>query len=879
MSTLGEISSRARSAATSDHDRTLVARYAAHHLSLLRWAVTLLPPDEGARATAELSATGLAAAAVPFLPVASEKNPGSDALPAGQTIVALRTARTVLDCDALLDAAPVDWDAMAAAHAREPFDSTPSRALIARRDCPEALTVALLTPWRLEVADRLAARQKARPVPWAGRGPGRQWDHPPRMPRYELPDAVRDLLMPYLSDLRTPLLRLLLTEGRTREVVCATTRLDRLLAAVDYGDSGHREKLLAFWDAVGVELRTALGEDRKAWTVAAERLPWHKGSLRGLLDGLDEPAPNSRRRPPDLRVLVQAPPRLLAAIIADLDDESLERAADACTGPRGVRMGRDLLATALARLEAAGVPPRRLFARWARMSLDSWSPGSRHLAAAGWLYGLDEKLDEGLLRLTRTHAVLRRRIAAAQPQRPPAKDLVAELRANPGPVQAQLILDGSCAEDTPWTRLVEAHTAEPLPDSVLWVLAARPGFPAALTPGISPNRLSGELRDLAVQGPEAARLALAHLSDFQPTLTERDYSAARLTIHAVRSARLLDDRTVLATVRPAGAVLLYGRDLPPDAPDRDSWNELCSEPLTAAARRYGPGFWHLLAGRLPTFEGTLPELLAPAPGDAATAVLHELAEHGPAPAEEGLVHALLDRYETLVHAAVAHLRDDSDTPSALGFPHREAATRWLDTEWATLLAVARVANTLRPGLTISLPSLLDRYLDTPDRIAELIPLADLAQRTAARVGDRHGEAVAWATMGSALTRLRRYDEAVAVNERARALISETGDLDREARISYNLGYALRFLRRYRKAIAAYEDARTLFRRIGLPVREGIVCRDLGRTLNHAGRTAEAAAAFHTAITLFEETGRERELSETKSELDRLTKRMASMPKE
>ncbi|MFF8265505.1 tetratricopeptide repeat protein [Streptomyces virginiae] len=840
--------------------------------------MTLLPPAEGARAAAELSTTGLAAAAVPFLPVVCEKNRGSDALPAGQMIVALRTARTVLDCDALLDAAPVNWDVVAAAHAREPFSSTPSRALIARRDCPEALTVALLTPWRLEVADRLAARQKARPVPRVNRPPGRQWAHPPRMPRYELPDAVRDLLTPRLSDLRTPLLRLMLTEGRTREVVCATTRLDRLLAAVDYGDSGHTEKLYAFWDTVGAELRTALGEDRKAWMTAAERLPWHKGSLHGLLDGLDEPTPNSQRRPPDLRVLVQAPPRLLAAIIADLDDESLEQAADACTGPRGVRMGRALLATALSKLEAAGVPPRRLFARWARISLDSWNPGSRNLAAAGWLYGLDEELDEGLVRLTHTHDVLRRRLTAAQPQRPPAKDLVAELRANPGPVQAQLILDISCAEDTPWTQLVEAHTAEPLPDSVLWVLAARPGFPAALTPSISPNRLSGELSDLAVQGPDAARVALARLSDFQPTLNERHYNAARWTIQAVRSARMLDDPTVLATVQPAGAVLLYGRDLSPDAPDRDSWNKLCSELLTAAASRFGPGFWRVLASRLPTFEGTLPELLAPGPGDAITASLHAFAENGAASAEAGLVRALLDRYETQVLAAVACLRDETGTLSVPAFPDRQAALRWLDAELDTLLAVARVASTVRPGLTISLPRLLDRYLNSRGRIAELIPLAELARQTAARVGDRHGEAVAWAAIGSALTGLRRYDEAVAVNERARALMSATGDLEREGRISNNLGNALRTLRRYREAVAAHEDARALFRRAGLPVREGAVCRDLGRTLNHAGRTAEAAAAFREAITLFEATGHDSEISETESDLSRLTERMA-MPRE
>ncbi|MFE3559431.1 hypothetical protein ACFXKW_31935 [Streptomyces sp. NPDC059193] len=832
-------------------------------MSLLRWATTLLPPADEARAAAELDATGLAAAAVPFIHASPDE---THALPARELIAALRAASTVLECDALLDAGPVDWDAMAAAHAQEPFASAPSRALIARRNCPDAVTFALLTPWRPEVVDRLAARQKSRP--FKRRRRGHRWDPaPPSPPPYELSDPIRDLLLPHLSWLRTPLLRLLLTADGTREVVCATTRLDRLLAAVDHGDRSHTEKLQAFWDAVGAELRTALGEDRNAWETAAERLPWHKGTLRELLDGLDKPTA-SRRRPLDMRVLIQAPPTVLASVVADLDDESLERAVHPCT--RGVRMGHLLVAVALSRLEAAGVPPRRLFARWARESLFPWN---RETAAAGWLYGLDEKLDEWLVELARTHAGLRRQLAAGQPQQPPAEDLVAALYANPGPVQAQLLLDGRSADDTPWALLVEAHTAEPLPDSVLWVLASRPGFPAALTPMPSGARLGGDLSVLAIQGPESARMALTLLWERELFLEPTPYSTSMRTIHAIRSARLLDDHTILTTARPASSILLYGRDLPPDAPGRHSWNQLCAEYLTAAAHRFGPGFWHLLSSRLPTFEGTLPELLAPAPGDDTIAALHAYAEGEPAPAEAGLVHTLLDRYETQTYAAAAHLHDGADAPSASGFPDPQAALRWLDAELSALLAVARAASTARPGLTISLPRLLKHYLDSQDRIAELITLAELAQQTAARIGDRHGEAVAWAAMGTALTRLRRYNEAVAFNERARALISMTGDLDEEGHISHSLGYALSSLRRHRKAIAAYEDARVLFRRAGLPDREGIVCRDLGRTLNHMGRNAEAAAAFLEAITLFEETGRRRELDQTKSELTRLTKRI------
>ncbi|WP_328946888.1 hypothetical protein OG259_40865 [Streptomyces sp. NBC_00250] len=711
-----------------------------------------------------------------------------------------------------------------------------SRGLIARRDCPDGLTLALLSPWRREVADRLAARQKDRPAKQRPIDMLREqrWDGPPPPPPpYELPDPVRALLLPHLSWLRTPLLRLLLTTDRTSEVMCATTRLDRLLAAVDNGDRSHTEKGLAFWDSVGAQLRAALGSDRTAWAAVAERLPWHKGSLRELIDGLGEPT-RSRCRPPDLRVLVQAPPELLPSLVAGLDDEALARGAEACAGRRGIRTGHALLATALSRLEAGGVPPRPLFARWARDGLYSWNG---EIAGAGWLYGLDGALDEQLDRRALTDAGLRRLNSARLPQQPRAEDLATWLRAHPGPLQAQLSLDSEGGGSTPWDELVEAHNTLPLPNSVLWVLAARPGCPAALLQVLSGEGRHHHLSDLASQGPECARIALTRLSESAPVSHHTSAGTSRPTIHAVRSARFLDDRTTLATARPATAALLYGRDLPAGAPDGDAWSRLCGEHLTSASRRFGPGFWQLLARRLPTFEGTLPELLAPAPGDATISALHAYAQDDPEPAGASRLCALLDRHESQVRAAVAHLYDDAQTPPAPGVTDRRAASGWLDAELTTLLALARAATTVRPEFTVSLPALPSPYLDSPDRIAELIPLTALAQRAAARIGDRHGEAVAWATAGLAMSRIRRYEEATAVLERARALIGTSSDLERQARINHHLGRALRSLCRGRKA----------------------------------------AVAFREAVALFERTGHEQELREAASDLTRLTERMASRP--
>ncbi|WP_328946889.1 hypothetical protein OG259_40870 [Streptomyces sp. NBC_00250] len=101
---------------TSPWNQTSLAREAAYHLSLLRWAATLLPPADAARVGDELDATGLASAAVPFLPVVRDDDGERGAMPSAELVVALRGALTVPDCDALLDAGPFDGEAIAVEH-------------------------------------------------------------------------------------------------------------------------------------------------------------------------------------------------------------------------------------------------------------------------------------------------------------------------------------------------------------------------------------------------------------------------------------------------------------------------------------------------------------------------------------------------------------------------------------------------------------------------------------------------------------------------------------------------------------------------------------------------------------------------------------------
>ncbi|SFY19754.1 hypothetical protein OH786_33125 [Streptomyces atratus] len=170
-------------------------RRAADFHRLLTWAISLLPDDARPPASAELNDTVLAARArrSDARTRSFEDRAAARARPARtpsagpeEAIAALRAARTVLDADAVLTAGPVDWSALAAAHRREPFARTQRRGLIARTDCPDDVTAALLTPWDPGVANRLVARQHQLPAS----APERLPDHEGGLP--DLLDAAAD---------------------------------------------------------------------------------------------------------------------------------------------------------------------------------------------------------------------------------------------------------------------------------------------------------------------------------------------------------------------------------------------------------------------------------------------------------------------------------------------------------------------------------------------------------------------------------------------------------------------------------------------------------------------------------------------------------------
>jgi hypothetical protein len=533
---------------------------------LVRWSVSLLAPDVGGLAPPELRAEGLDPSKHPA------PAPSTATLRPGEAGGRLRLAATVLDCDAVLSAVRrPDWTALADEHRREPFGRAQRRALIARPDCPDTLAGALLTPWDALVAGRLVARQQ--PVPrWA-------WQ----------------AALARVGEVRPSFVRHVLSDETVEELVLTTPRLDLLVRAVDGYDHNHEHQAQAFWECAGRLLRHRLGADRSAWVAVAAALPSHPGTFAGLFRRLTWRPTAASLAHADLRILAQAPDAVLADVIADLPEPLLAQMEHRDLRPRRAR--GHLTSVVLDRFAAVGIPPRRVFARWAYGA--RCTPTTR-----AWAHGLDPRMDTVNQSSAVYDVTLRRLLAAGAPHRAAVTGLVGALRACTGPIETEALLISSVGQDgaPPWRELVDAHLDTPLPRQLLCALAAREGFPGALARALPVDMLPL----LAAQSPEAARAAVAALGAVHNPWG---------LLHRIRAAGVIDDEEILAVSRPAVEIVKYACTLDTRASATSSRDDLVdhyARLITTATRSAPAGFWLALLRLLPGFEGTLPELLTAA---------------------------------------------------------------------------------------------------------------------------------------------------------------------------------------------------------------------------------------------------------------------------
>jgi hypothetical protein len=187
---------------------------------------------------------------------------------------------------------------------------------------------------------------------------------------------------------------------------------------------------------------------------------------------------------------------VLANVIAGLPEPLLAQMEQRDLRPRRARS--HLTSAILDRFVAAGIPPRRVFARWAYGA--RCTPVTR-----AWVRGLDPWMDTVNESSAVYDVTLRRLLAADAPCRGTAT--AGALRACTGPIETEALLIASFGPDgsPPWHELVDAHLDTPLPAHVLCVLAAREGFPDVLARALPADRLPLP----AAQSPAAARAAVA----------------------------------------------------------------------------------------------------------------------------------------------------------------------------------------------------------------------------------------------------------------------------------------------------------------------------------------------------------------------------------
>jgi tetratricopeptide (TPR) repeat protein len=232
-------------------------------------------------------------------------------------------------------------------------------------------------------------------------------------------------------------------------------------------------------------------------------------------------------------------------------------------------------------------------------------------------------------------------------------------------------------------------------------------------------------------------------------------------------------------------------------------------------------------------------------------------EHGQARAElDGRAQSftrLLDHYLTITRAADNHL-DPAGADPAGGFPDRQHALAWLDTEYPNLTAAAHAAADSGDHAAIArdLPLELARFLSWRRHFNEWIALGTSAVHAARQLGV--GEGPALNNLGIALRNGRRFDDAITALQDAAQIARETGDQNGQAGTLTNLGTTLQEMQRFDDAITALQDAAQIFRETGNRHDQAKALNNLGPVLQEAQRFDDAITALQDAAQIFRETG-------------------------
>ncbi|MFF7253081.1 ATP-binding protein [Streptomyces microflavus] len=220
---------------------------------------------------------------------------------------------------------------------------------------------------------------------------------------------------------------------------------------------------------------------------------------------------------------------------------------------------------------------------------------------------------------------------------------------------------------------------------------------------------------------------------------------------------------------------------------------------------------------------------------------------------------LLDHYLAVAKAAGTHV--DVDTKASARSPlfsDRDAALRWLDGEWHSLLAAALAAPALeRPDILVGLHYALIHYLSWRRHWGEYEELsqASLEVARSSRFPQLRSQELTFLNnLGLAQLELRRLDDAVSSYRACLEQARLVADTDSMAMALSNLGRAYEELHEPEKAVEVLQQALTLTPPNGNLRARGMTYTNLGRALLRLRRFDEAAEAFTEDIIICQAVG-------------------------
>lgn len=238
-----------------------------------------------------------------------------------------------------------------------------------------------------------------------------------------------------------------------------------------------------------------------------------------------------------------------------------------------------------------------------------------------------------------------------------------------------------------------------------------------------------------------------------------------------------------------------------------------------------------------------------------------LASTEPAPARQAAMHAVLAHFLTTARRATELLRPNQLPPSTDDFraalnrtPLQTAAeaVRWLDTEWPSLLALAKqVADDAgsEAGFVLELAKATTQYLPMRGLWADVAALAEVQRRVAARLGDRPAELRSLIML--AVVRRERGDHKAAVRLLEHVLSERRaiGDEFGVGPVLAHLGLAHARGGNLREGLRCFDESASSYERHGRRAGEGIARYEAGEVLMQLGEYRRAVAYLDQSLAI------------------------------